>query len=64
MFWGLGFGVPYGTTIVRNLQACYWQSFPKGPSTQIVGFQDPKTTESMDFGTQNLTIWVLGPSGI
>ena len=24
---------------------------PKGPSTQIVGFQGPKTTQSMDFGT-------------
>ena len=25
--------------------------FPKGPSTQIVGFQGPKTLPSMDFGT-------------
>ena len=24
---------------------------PKGPSTQIVGFQGPKTIQSMDFGT-------------
>ena len=24
---------------------------PKGPSTQIVGFQGPKTTQGMDFGT-------------
>ena len=24
---------------------------PKGPSTQIVGFQSPKTIQSMDFGT-------------
>ena len=39
-------------------------TFPKGPSTQIVGFQGPKTIQSMDFGTQNPTIWVLGPSGI
>ena len=36
---------------------------PQGPSTQIVGFQGPKTIHSMDFGTSNLTIWVLGPSG-
>ena len=35
----------------------------KGPSTQIVGLQGPKTIQSMDFGTQNPTIWVLGPSG-
>ena len=26
----------------------------KGPSTQIVGFQGPKTTQSMDFGTKTL----------
>ena len=24
---------------------------PKGPSTKIVGFQGPKTIQSMDFGT-------------
>ena len=24
---------------------------PKGPSTQIVGFQGPKANQSMDFGT-------------
>ena len=24
---------------------------PKGPSAQIVGFQGPKTIQSMDFGT-------------
>ena len=24
---------------------------PKGPSTQTVGFQGPKTIQSMDFGT-------------
>ena len=38
--------------------------YPKGPSTQIVGFQGPKTIQSMDFGTQNPTVWVLGPSGV
>ena len=38
--------------------------FPKGPSAQIVGFQGSKTIQSMDFGTSNLTIWVLGPSGV
>ena len=26
-------------------------TYPKGPSTQIVGFQGPKTIQSMDFGT-------------
>ena len=26
----------------------------KGPSTQIVGFQGPKTIQGMDFGTSNL----------
>ena len=36
----------------------------KGPSTQIVGFQGPNTIQSVDFGSQNLTIWVLGPSGL
>ena len=36
---------------------------PEGPSTQIVGFQGPKPIQSMDLGTQNPTIWVLGPSG-
>ena len=40
------------------------EGYPKGPSTQIVGFQGPKTIQSMDFGTQNPTIWVLGPSGL
>ena len=29
-----------------GLRAC-----PKGPSTQIVGFQGPKAIQSMDFGT-------------
>ena len=36
----------------------------KGPSTQIVGFSGPKTTQSMDFGAENLTIWLLGPFGL
>ena len=40
-----------------------WVCFPKGPSAQLVGFQGPKTSQGMDFGTQTLTIWVLGPSG-
>ena len=40
-------------------------SYPKGPSTQIVGFQGPKVLQSsMEFGTYNPTIWELGPSGI
>ena len=25
--------------------------YPKGPSTQILGFQGPETIQSMDFGT-------------
>ena len=25
--------------------------YPKGPSTQIAGFQGPKTTQGMDYGT-------------
>ena len=37
--------------------------YPKGPSTQIVGIQGPKTIQSMDFGTKDPAIWVLGPSG-
>ena len=43
----------------------YGRAYPllKGPSTQIVGFQGPKTIRSMDFGTENPTIWVFGPSG-
>ena len=32
--------------------------FPKGPSTQIVGFQGPKTIQGTDFGTS--PIQVLG----
>ena len=35
----------------------------KGPSTQIIGLQGPKTIQSTDFGTSNPSIWVLGPSG-
>ena len=27
------------------------RAYPEGPSTQIVGFQGPKTTQSMDFRT-------------
>ena len=41
------------------MQDLYHQQYPKGPSTQIVGFQGPKTFQGMDFGTQNPTI---GPS--
>ena len=37
---------------------------PKGPSTRIVGFQGPKTIQSMDFGALLVGyLWVLGPSG-
>ena len=28
-----------------------FRTYPKGPSTQIVGFQGPKAIQSMDFGT-------------
>ena len=28
-----------------------FRHYPQGPSTQIAGFQGPKTTPSMDFGT-------------
>ena len=38
---------------------------PKGPSTQIVEFQGPKTHSEYGFwGPKSLTIWVLGPSGL
>ena len=30
------------------------------PGTQIGGFQGPRNIQSMDFGTLNPTIWVLG----
>ena len=40
-----------------------WVYAPKGPSAQIVGFQGPKTIQSMDFGIKDPAIWVLGPSG-
>ena len=38
---------------------------PKGPSAQILGFQGPKTTQSMDFGTyKTLLFGYSDPLGI
>ena len=38
-------------------------SSPKGPSTQIVRLQGPKTIQSMDFGTKTLLFGYLDPLG-
>ena len=35
----------------KLLQSLGFRVYPKGPSSQIVGFQGPKTIQSMDFGT-------------
>ena len=36
-------------------------TYPKGPSTQIVGFQGPKTIQGMDYsGTRTLWVRVEG----
>ena len=52
-------GIQKGTLILTTTHML----IPKGPRSQIVGFQSPKTIQSMDLGTKNPTIWVLGPSG-
>ena len=36
---------------VTRVSRRQWLSFPEGPSTQIGGFQGPKTIQGMDFGT-------------
>ena len=36
---------------------------PEGPSTQIVGFQGPKTIQSMDLGPKTLLFGYLDPLG-
>ena len=38
--------------------------YPRGPRTQIMGFQDPNITMRMVFGTYRPNIWVLGPLGV
>ena len=43
---------------------CWAQCQSPYPSTQIVGFQGPKTIQGMDcVWDLKPTIWVLGPSG-
>ena len=34
---------------------------PKGPRTQIIGFQGPNSNNVIVFGPENPIIWVLGP---
>ena len=58
------FGLNKGAQTEKGQKGTTGEPIAKGPSTQIVGFQGPKTTQSMDFGTKNLTIWVLRPSGV
>ena len=41
----------YKTESVNFLGLMNSATVPKDPSTQIVGFQSPKTIQSMDFGT-------------
>ena len=60
-FWGTS--THYKTESVNFLGLMNSATNPKGPSTQIVGFQGPKTIQSMGFGTKDPAIWVLGPSG-
>ena len=43
--WGQGQSEATGPETPMSL------NYPEGPSTQIVGFQGPKTIQSMDFGT-------------
>ena len=38
-------------------------NYPKGPSTQLVGFQGPKTIQSMILGPETLLFGYLDPLG-
>ena len=55
---------PYKTPLFKlHTKLVPLDPIPKGPSTQIVGIQGPKTIQSMDFGAKDPAIWVLGLSG-
>ena len=52
--WDLRFRVLIGHTPEQSPQlraGVPSVTHPKGPSTQILGFQGPETIQSMDFGT-------------
>ena len=40
-----------GASVAKLKAGHLGRFYPKGPSAQIVGFQGPKTIQSMDFGT-------------
>ena len=40
------------------------RAYPKGPRTQIIGFQGPSTATLLVFGPRKPIIWVLGPLGL
>ena len=52
-----GAGFPKFCSLVQGLQN------PKGPKTQIIGFQGPNTIDGIVFGPLNPVIRVLGPLG-
>ena len=61
--WKSGFLLSLTRTQVGLFMLLFW-NYPKGPRTQITGFQGPNTINSIVFWPQNPIIWVLGPLGL
>ena len=45
-------------------QQMYERTYPKGPRTQIKGFEGPNAISIIVFGPLNLFLGVLGPLGL